>query len=99
MIAFIVRFEIKTEAEQEFVEVAQGLAEQVRANEPGNHLYQLCRDAEKPGHYVMLERYENEEAFQIHTKSPYFREVGPRLAKMLAVPMSMHRLEELPAPA
>ena len=95
MIAFIVRLEVEPDREREFVELVQDLADKVRANEPGNHLYQLCRDPEKPGHYVMLERYQDDDAFQAHTKSAHFREAGAALAKMLAGPMSAERLEEL----
>ena len=72
MIAFVVNLEIKPEMESEFLEAFGKLSAAVNADEPGCHLYQLARDPEKPGHYVVLERYEDDAAFQarVHGTAP-----------------------------
>ena len=44
MIALLARLNVAEGKESEFETVMLGLAEQVRANEPGNQLYTLVKD-------------------------------------------------------
>ncbi len=62
------------------------LAAQVRANEPGNTLYQLVKSRTDANTYVMMELYDDEAAIEAHRKSDHFRAAGPKLATIVAGP-------------
>ena len=54
--------------------------------EPGNLDYQVLRDPQEPGRFVLYERYVDEAAFQAHLATEHFTtwlrgEVLPRLAE------------------
>jgi quinol monooxygenase YgiN len=72
MIGVIARFSVLEGKEQEFEQLIAGLGEQVRANEPGCLQYDLFKGQE-PRAYVLMERYQSQEALGIHSKSAYFR--------------------------
>lgn len=60
------------------------LAAKVRANEPGNHAYQLCRSRTEPNTYKVLELYAHEDALKAHGASDHFKAAGPALGAVLA---------------
>ena len=60
------------------------LSKAVRANEPGNRLYSLCRSRKDKGTYVVLEIYEDDAAVEAHRNSEHFRAAGPKLGAVLA---------------
>lgn len=60
------------------------LAAQVRASEPGNRMYQLCRSRGEADTYKVLELYESEDALKAHGASEHFRAAGPGLGAVLA---------------
>jgi len=60
------------------------LAAAVRANEPGNLAYQLCRSRSEPDTYKVLEVYASEDALKSHGASDHFRAAGPALGAVLA---------------
>jgi quinol monooxygenase YgiN len=60
------------------------LAAQVRANEPGNHFYRLCKPRGEDNTYVVMELYEDQAAIDAHGKSDHFRAAGPRIGACLA---------------
>jgi quinol monooxygenase YgiN len=60
------------------------LAEQVRANEPGNRLYQLVKSRTDASTYVVMEIYDDQAAVEAHRKSDHFRAAGPKLGAVLA---------------
>lgn len=60
------------------------LAEQVRANEPGNKLYRLCKARGDAATYVVMEIYEDQAAIEAHGKSDHFRAAGPKIGACLA---------------
>ena len=53
MLAVIAKLNVKEGSEAAFEEVMLNLAEQVNANEPGCHMYKLCKDGD--GNYVVME--------------------------------------------
>ena len=59
MIALLARLQVAEGKEEEFEKVMLGLAAEVRANEPGNHLYTLVKDDEG---YAVMELYDDDEA-------------------------------------
>ncbi len=60
------------------------LAAEVRANEPGNVAYQLCRSRTDPNTYKVLELYTDETALKAHGSSDHFKAAGPALGAVLA---------------
>jgi quinol monooxygenase YgiN len=91
MLAVIAKLNVAEGKEADFESAMLGLAEQVRANEPGNHLYTLCKDAD--GNYLVLELYENEEALTAHGQSEHFKASGAKFAGVMAGRPEIQRLE------
>ncbi len=91
MIAVIAKLNVAEGKEADFEKHMLGLAEQVRANEPGNHLYTLCKDAD--GKYLVMELYESEEALAAHGKSEHFKAAGAGFAGPMAGAPDIARLE------
>ncbi len=60
------------------------LAAKVRAGEPGNKLYRLCRSRADANTYVVMELYDDQAAVEAHGKSDHFRAAGPALGACLA---------------
>lgn len=68
----------------EFEAVFRDLMGEVRANEPGNKLYQVCRSRADKTTYVVMELYESDEALKAHSQTAHFKAAGPKLATVLA---------------
>ncbi|MFU8815442.1 MAG: putative quinol monooxygenase [Pseudomonadales bacterium] len=90
-IAVIAKLNVAAGKEAEFEEAMLGLAADVRAKEPGNQLYTLCKDSD--GKYLMLELYDSAEALAAHGKSEHFRAAGKRFAGVMAGAPEIQRLE------
>jgi len=67
-----------------FEEAFLALAEQVRANEPGNIFYILHRSKSDPQEYKVLEQYNSEADLEVHRKSAHFNEANKVLAPLVA---------------
>jgi quinol monooxygenase YgiN len=91
MLAVIARLNVAAGKEAEFESIMLGLAEEVRANEPGNHLYQLCKDAD--GNYIVMELYEDEAALAAHGASDHFKAAGGKFAGVMGGRPDIQRLE------
>jgi quinol monooxygenase YgiN len=94
MIAMVAKLQVKEGHEADFEAAAKKLADAVRANEPGNHLYQLCR-SDEPGTYYFLERYESEDALAAHGRSAHMKEHGGAMAPHMAGRPEIVRLKEI----
>lgn len=68
----------------EFEGVFRELAGQVRANEPGNTLYQVFKSKKEENTYVVMEIYQDQAALESHGKSDHFKAAGPKLGPTLA---------------
>ena len=90
-IAVIAKLNVAKGKEAEFEKVMLELAAQVRANEPGNQLYTLCKDEE--GNYLMMELYANAEDLAAHGKSEHFKASGPKFAGLMAGAPEIKRME------
>jgi quinol monooxygenase YgiN len=75
--------------EQTFTELAKA----VRANEPGNLMYQLTRSRTEPDTYKVLELYADAAALAAHRDMPHFKSAGPALGAVLAAPPSVELLD------
>lgn len=91
MIGIIAKLNVAAGKEAEFEAAFGELIDAVRANEPGNHLYTLCKDGD--GNYSVMELYEDEAAVEAHGKSDHFRASGPKLGPCMAGAPDIQRLE------
>jgi quinol monooxygenase YgiN len=69
------------------------LAMDVEANEPGNHLYQLCKSKTQDGVYTVMEIYEDQAAQDAHMAAPYFQTAGKAFEAMLSAPLEIYEVE------
>ena len=81
MIALLARLQVAEGKEEEFEKVMLGLAAEVRANEPGNHLYTLVKDDEG---YAVMELYDDDAALAAHGQSDHFKAAGAKFAGLMA---------------
>jgi quinol monooxygenase YgiN len=84
MIGVIAVLRTKEGAGAGFEEAFAPLAAAVRANEPGNLVYQLTRSRTEPGVYKVLEVYKDEDAIAAHRASAHFKELGAALGPFMA---------------
>ena len=91
MIAVIAKLNVAEGKEAPFEAAMSILAEQVRANEAGNHLYTLCKDDD--GNYVVLELYDTEEDIEAHGKSEHFKAAGASFQGLMSGPPQIQRLQ------
>jgi quinol monooxygenase YgiN len=59
-------------------------AKGVRANEPGNKLYQLVKSREDPNAYVVMELYDSEADLDAHRTAPHLIANRPAMAGLIA---------------
>jgi quinol monooxygenase YgiN len=83
-IGVVATLKVQEGKEADFEAVFRDLMKQVRANEPGNKMYQVCRSRTDKTTYVVLELYENEDALKAHGASDHFKAAGPKLGPCLA---------------
>lgn len=83
-IGVVATIKVQDGKEAEFEAVFRDLAGKVRANEPGNKLYQVCRSRANKTTYAVMELYESDEALKAHSQSAHFKAAGPRIAPLLA---------------
>jgi len=93
MIAVIAKLNVLEGKGAEFEKAMLGLAAQVTANEPGNHLYQLCKDAD--GNYTVMELYEDEAALAAHGQSDHFKAAGASFKGLMGGAPEIIRMEAL----
>ena len=67
-----------------FEEVFRRLAAKVKADEPGNLLYQLTRSRAEPNTFKVLELYKDQAAVEAHRSSDHFRSIGAEMGPFLA---------------
>ncbi len=91
MLAVIAKLNVAAGKEKEFEAHMLGLAEQVRANEPGCDMYTLCRDED--GNYLMMELYQDAEALAAHGQTEHFKAAGAGFAGLMAGAPEITRLE------
>jgi quinol monooxygenase YgiN len=84
MIGIIATLKVQDGKGSEFEGVFNGLAEQVRANEPGNRLYQLTKSRADPNTYKVLELYADQDALTHHGQTDYFKAAGAKMGPCLA---------------
>jgi quinol monooxygenase YgiN len=94
MIAVIARLTAKEGQGPALQRVLQKLGEQVRAQEAGCKLYQLCK-SQNPDEVVVLERYADQAALDTHGNTPHFRAAFGELSGLLGKAPVIEVLTEL----
>jgi quinol monooxygenase YgiN len=84
MIGIVATLKIQDGKADEFEAVFAELSAKVRANEPGNLMYQLTRSRTEAGTYKVLELYKDEAALNTHRGADYFRELGAKMGPCMA---------------
>ena len=79
----------------EFEGVFRDLAAQVRANEPGNKLYQVLKSRNDANTYIVMEIYADQAALEAHGKSDHFKAAGPKIGPTLAGRPDIHYLDTI----
>lgn len=94
MFAIIARLTAKEGQGPALEKVMRTLGEQVRAQEPGCLLYQLCK-SQTPDEVVVIERYADQAALDAHGNTPHFRAAFQELSGLLGKAPAIEVLNEL----
>lgn len=86
MIVVIAALTAKEGREAEFEQVFLRMTDAVRANEPGNSLYQLARSRDEPRGYRVFEAYADDAALEAHRASAHYKEGGRALRELVEAP-------------
>ena len=84
MIGVLATLRVREDRRNEFEQVFEQLARQVRDAEPGNLLYQLYACRSRPNTYKVLEIYSGDKDLEAHEASPHLRAAEPVLMALLA---------------
>lgn len=95
MIGAIAILRIKEGAGPDFETAFAALAAAVRANEPGNLVYQLTRSRTELGVYKVLETYKDDDAIAAHRSAPHFKELGAALGPFMTGRAEVELLDAL----
>lgn len=90
MIAVIAKLPVKAGSEADFEAAFLEMAAAVKANEPGNHLYTLCKGDDG---YTVMELYADEDALAAHGASDHFKAGGAKLGPHMAGRPEIIRME------
>ena len=83
MIGIIATMKIKEGVNKEFEEVASRLKDAVTKNEPGVVYYDWYK-GEDDSSYVVLERYESQEALDAHGQTEHMKSIGGEMGQYMA---------------
>jgi quinol monooxygenase YgiN len=78
-IGVVATLKVQDGKQAEFEAVFRDLMAQVKANEPGNQLYQVCKSKADPTTYVVMEIYADDAALKAHGASDHFKAAGPKI--------------------
>ena len=88
MITIVAKNTLKPKCAEEFKEVVKPLIEGSRA-ESGNIFYDLFEDVSDPNILTFIERWEDEEAIELHNNSKHFTEIIPMLSDFMEKDMDV----------
>lgn len=84
MIGLVAVMQVQDGKGGEFEDVFRELAAKVRANEPGNLMYQLTKSRTEANTYKVLELYKDQDALTHHGGTDYFKELGRKMGPCMA---------------
>ncbi len=94
LIAIIANMMVKEGCEEKFEEAMLNLVSKVNSNEPGNLLYELCKDDD--GKYLVMELYEDEAAIDAHRSASHMKESGPSFKGLMSGPPIIKKMKVIP---
>ena len=80
MIAIVASIQAEPGKEKDFEAAFSAMMKAVKADEPGNIIYQLVKSRTEPGAYKVLELYKDQAAVDVHGKSDGFRAAAGGMA-------------------
>ena len=93
MLGTIAKLTIKPGTNVHFDAVMRALQAKVQAHEPANKLYALHK-TDDPNVYVMLERYDDQAAFDAHRVALHFLAPPPKMFDCLASKPELQMMQE-----
>jgi len=84
MFAVTVLFEIHDGHLGRFMPMMIGNAKASLEQEEGCRRFDVLTDPDRPGEVFLYELYDDQAAFEIHLRTPHFREFDARVAPMVA---------------
>ena len=81
--------------ETELAEVCRLLENEVSNNEKGNFMYKAHVVANDPSEFILIEKYEDEKALDIHRNTTYLIEAKLKFKTLLAAPLLLKILNEI----
>lgn len=82
MLAIVAKLTAQPGKGAELAEAMKGIAEKVRANESGNHAYNVHQGSENADLVMIYELYDDQDALNAHRQ--HMKEMGVNLAELLA---------------
>jgi quinol monooxygenase YgiN len=79
----------------EFENVAAQLTTLVNENEAECNFYHFNKSREDAQTYIAMEQYVDQEAFDLHCKTDYFRSLGKQLAACMSAPPKIELLDTI----
>ena len=89
MLGVIATIPVAEGREAAFEEAFTAMAAQVKAHEPGNHMYQLMRPRDGSRDYKVVELYADDAALEAHRGSDHFKAGGRALRDFVAGPLKV----------
>ena len=93
MIASTSTLKIQSGKAGEFETLVAAVTAKVRANEPGNVLYQLTKSRADDNTYRFLELYKDQDAFARHGQTEYYKEMMNKAGSFLAAPPNVETFD------
>ena len=93
MIGVVAVLKAKEGREAEFERVFLEMTAQVKAHEPGNHMYQLTRSRDEPRTYKVLEMYADQAALEAHRTSDHYKAGGRQMRDLVEAPPQVEVLD------
>jgi quinol monooxygenase YgiN len=80
--------------EETFLELFRSLKSEMTNHEPGNVYYDLYRSRKAARTYVVMERYRDEAAFQLHQTSVYGQSLFQQMRAIIAIEVEYYESVE-----
>jgi quinol monooxygenase YgiN len=93
-IIVVAEFQAKPGHEAEAQTLLTSMLEPTREEE-GCFRYDLHADADKPGHFFMIESWSSRRAVEVHLTKPHIARVLPRLAELAVEPARILFLNQI----
>jgi quinol monooxygenase YgiN len=84
MIAILATIKVQPDKAKEFEAAFAGMTAAVKADEPGNIIYQLVKSRAEAGLYKVMELYKDQAALDVHGKSDAFKAAAGGMGGALA---------------